>query len=141
MLHVAQQIEMQRTGVGRLHLARTQTLEMGQRSVILALPEGLFFVSEHTLIFLRHCWLGLAIFIIGLMVGAARVYLGVHYPGDILGGLLLGVVSAMASLWIWARWGDQLYRLASTVWKHVPRPLKQLLRTTEAAEFAKTRVN
>ncbi len=101
----------------------------------------IFSAYASTLLFLRHYWLGLAVFIVGLMVGAARVYLGIHYPGDILGGLLLGALSAMASLWIWARWGGQLYRLASTVWKHVPRPLKQLLRTTEAAEFAKTRIN
>jgi len=101
----------------------------------------IFSAYASTLLFLRHYWLGLAVFIVGLTVGAARIYLGVHYPGDILGGLLLGVLSAMASLWIWARWGSQLYRLASTVWGHFPRPLKQLLRTSEAAEFVKTRVN
>lgn len=92
----------------------------------------IFSAYASTLILLRHYWLGITIFIVGLIVGVARIYLGVHYPGDILGGLLLGTVAAMASLWIWARWGYQLYRLASSIWEHVPRPLKQLLRATES---------
>jgi undecaprenyl-diphosphatase len=33
-----------------------------------------------------------------LAVGFSRVYLGVHYPSDILAGLILGVFSALAGL-------------------------------------------
>ncbi|QGX39360.1 phosphatase PAP2 family protein [Permianibacter aggregans] len=40
-----------------------------------------------------------------LMVGASRVLLGVHYPGDILAGLVLGISSAYLGLnlasWFW----------------------------------------
>jgi len=31
------------------------------------------------------------------MVGVSRVYVGVHYPGDVVGGLLLG--RGLAGLW------------------------------------------
>jgi undecaprenyl-diphosphatase len=33
-------------------------------------------------------------------IGAARIISGVHYPSDILGGLVVGVVSAAGALWL-----------------------------------------
>ena len=35
-----------------------------------------------------------AAFVIGCMIGLARVFVGVHYPGDVLGGALDGLVAA-----------------------------------------------
>lgn len=34
------------------------------------------------------------IFVSGLIIGIARIMAGVHYPSDILGGIIVGVVSA-----------------------------------------------
>lgn len=42
---------------------------------------------------------GLAMFVIAAMTGWARVYVGVHFPFDILGGLLLAVV-VTALFWV-----------------------------------------
>lgn len=46
----------------------------------------------------------------GLMLWVAlncysRMYLGVHYPGDILGGLMVGALSATAAYAVLRRWG------------------------------------
>lgn len=37
----------------------------------------------------------LASFLIACMIGVARIYVGVHYPGDILGGALDGLLAAL----------------------------------------------
>jgi undecaprenyl-diphosphatase len=51
---------------------------------------------------LRRAALALAA-LFALGIGFSRVYLGVHYPSDVLGGLLLGTTwSALALLW-WER--------------------------------------
>lgn len=42
----------------------------------------------------RRYWFALIALIVGLLLGFFRVYVGTHYPGDILGGLALGFVSA-----------------------------------------------
>ena len=44
-------------------------------------------------------WISL-LFIWALFVGYTRIYLGVHYPGDILAGFLVGFVCAWASYFL-----------------------------------------
>ena len=68
---------------------------------------GKSFPSEHataafgvafvTLIFLSRSW-GLLLTVVAAAIGFARIYAGVHYPSDILGGAvvaLLGVIVAV----------------------------------------------
>ncbi len=40
--------------------------------------------------------LGAAFFVISALMGIARIFAGVHWPADILGGVLIGIVSAIA---------------------------------------------
>ena len=44
-------------------------------------------------------WIGL-LFLWALFVGYTRIYLGVHYPGDILVGYLVGFLCALASYFL-----------------------------------------
>jgi undecaprenyl-diphosphatase len=56
-------------------------------------------------------WIGL-LFIWALGVGYTRIYLGVHYPGDILAGQLVGFLSALASYGVYSVVKDKLDKRA-----------------------------
>ncbi|PLX26482.1 hypothetical protein C0581_04440 [Candidatus Parcubacteria bacterium] len=45
-------------------------------------------------------WFGALLVILALIVGSARVYCGVHYPRDIIGGIVWAGVVALMSPWL-----------------------------------------
>lgn len=57
--------------------------------------------SAMTAIFLtgnkRISWLAL---LFGILMGISRIYLGVHYPSDVLGGILVGLIAGCAAVFI-----------------------------------------
>ena len=60
----------------------------------------------------RKRWVGIAIACVGLAIGYSRIYLGVHFPGDVLAGFIFG--GGIAWLFIhflhpkWERWFPKL---------------------------------
>ena len=52
----------------------------------------------------RKNWWGIASGLLALLLAWTRVYIGVHFPGDLLAGLLLGTAIAMLSTWIVSKW-------------------------------------
>ena len=37
-------------------------------------------------------------------IGLSRIYLGVHWLGDVVGGYVFGAVVTAGAIWIWRRW-------------------------------------
>ncbi len=56
-----------------------------------------------TAVFLRHRRTGAALYVLAFLWGFARVYAGVHYPTDVIGGALVGVVTGIAMTLVWRR--------------------------------------
>ena len=50
--------------------------------------------------YFKKRWLAAAAVVLALMVGFSRVILGVHYPTDVLGGWLLGLLSILLVGWL-----------------------------------------
>lgn len=68
------------------------------------------FPSDHTtssfvliftvLFFNPPFWFGLFLVLFGLLIGFSRIYCGVHYPRDILGGIGFAFIYVTVSVWI-----------------------------------------
>ena len=48
---------------------------------------------------------------VAVLVGFSRMYLGVHYPGDVLGGWFFGLVLVLLYVWLSARYRSKLAKL------------------------------
>jgi len=58
----------------------------GHAALYFALSMGVYFYNKK---------LGTAFFVVSILMGVARIFVGVHWPADILGGALIGIVMAL----------------------------------------------
>lgn len=49
--------------------------------------------------------------VLAVLIGFSRLYLGVHFPGDVLGGWFIGVSLVVLYAWLSARYQDRLAQL------------------------------
>jgi undecaprenyl-diphosphatase len=65
-------------------------------------PSGhaVFFFALASAVNMFDVWWGLLFFGIALVISVSRIVAGVHYPSDILGGALTGVVVAHATMYL-----------------------------------------
>jgi len=62
----------------------------GQYSFVSSHATNSFNVALLSLLFIRKRWFTISIISWALVIGYTRIYLGVHYPGDVICGSLLG---------------------------------------------------
>ena len=61
----------------------------------------LFFALATAVWFANRKW-GAWYFILATLMGIARIYAGVHWPLDIIGGAAIGIVSTLCVRWLLA---------------------------------------
>ena len=52
-------------------------------------------VAAATALFKDHSVLGFLAFVLALLIAFSRLYLQVHYPSDVLGGLIIGFLMGL----------------------------------------------
>ena len=60
-------------------------------------------------------WMKITAVCIAVLMGLSRLYVGVHFPTDVLAGAVFGSLSGLAGAWVvkivWARWGSRLEKV------------------------------
>jgi len=77
-------------------------------SLLIARPTDFSFPSGHTMssfaaacvIFQANTNMGVAAFILASLIAFSRLYLYVHYPSDILAGIIIGVLISVVVIWL-----------------------------------------
>lgn len=75
---------------GMVHLFRGEC--GGKYSFVSSHATNSFNVALLSLLFIRKRWYTISIIIWAAVIGYSRIYLGVHYPGDVICGSILGAL-------------------------------------------------
>ncbi len=101
-------------------VARTRPYEVMDRLIILIdRPHDFSFPSGHTTAAFATAWVmfrqlpkkaGIPALAYAFFMAFSRLYFGVHYPTDVLGGIVLGVLYAVAAMWVYKKWHSRRLR-------------------------------
>lgn len=76
----------------------------GQYGFVSSHAANNFGVALFLALAVRNRWATVAMMLWAVLISYSRIYLGVHFPGDILGGALVGMAAAAVvyACWLWA---------------------------------------
>lgn len=88
-------------------------------------PDGSYPSDHGTVIFTfaiafiswHRVWSGAVLMLAGVLIAWSRVYLGVHWPLDMLGAVLVGLLSCLFVQVIWPLYGTRLLQRLSSLYR------------------------
>lgn len=108
-------------------VARIRPYELIQGlECIVARADDFSFPSGHTTNSLACAWVlfrrapkkwGVPALILALLISLSRLYVGIHYPTDVLGGFVIGIGSACLAMWLVPKLEKKFPALAEKVYK------------------------
>ncbi|OGN06130.1 MAG: hypothetical protein A2669_02695 [Candidatus Yanofskybacteria bacterium RIFCSPHIGHO2_01_FULL_48_25b] len=71
-------------------------------------PSGhtIFAFTLATIVYKKNRKLGAVFYILGAIIGFARIFVGVHWPSDVLGGAILGILVGLLANWLYKKIRD-----------------------------------
>lgn len=90
------------------------------------------FPSDHMLIFSTIAWsywfsgrkfAGSLLLVLAALVAWSRVYLGVHFPMDMLGAFCIALMVNIFGIWLWKMIGERIIELITQLYQIVCKPL------------------
>lgn len=107
-------------------VARVRPYEVVQRlECLVGIQDDFSFPSGHTTNSLACAWVlfrraprkwGVPALVLAILIALSRLYVGVHYPTDVLAGAVIGVCSAMLSLWLVPKLEKRFSKLSEKVY-------------------------
>jgi len=82
----------------------------GQFGFVSSHATNSFNVALLSLLFIKKRWYTISIILWALVVGYSRIYLGVHYPGDVICGSLLGALIGWSAYKLYALTDNKILR-------------------------------
>lgn len=85
---------------------------INQSPIEASFPSGhaTFYFALATIVYFCNKKLGIAFFIASFFISAGRVFVGVHWPSDILAGLALGVATAWIINKLFKKYENNIFR-------------------------------
>jgi len=93
---------------------------------IVPLAKDYSFPSGHATNSLACAWVlfrktpkkyGIPALILAILISLSRLYVGIHYPTDVLGGVVIGICSAVLAMWLVPRLETKFPNLTDKIYK------------------------